>query len=314
MAAEGQRPDDELTYAILGTGALGGFYGVRLAHAGKDVHFLLHSDCEHVRQHGLVMDSPEGQIRLPEVRAYANIEQMPRCDVVCVCLKTTQSHLLPEMLPRVVKPGGGVLAMQNGLGVEQEIAALVPETNVFGVGCYLCSHKVGPGHIRHLDYGYITIGPFGSSSAKLLSKIRSDFEDAGISTELDHDIVTTRWKKLVWNIPYNGLTVVLGTTTKEIMRDPAARSLAEALMLEVIAGAQACGCDISREYATQMLEFTDEMVPYQPSMKLDFDAGRPMEIEYLYEAPLTLARASGCEMPKIEALCQQLKFLSRQRP
>ena len=313
MAAEGHRPDEGLSYAILGTGALGGFYGVRLAHAGKDVHFLLHSDYEHVRQHGLVMDSPEGQIRLPEVRAYANVEQMPRCDVVCVCLKTTQSRLLTEMLPQAVKPGGGVLAMQNGLGVEEEIAALVPEADVFGVGCYLRSHKVGPGHIQHLDYGYITIGPFGSSSAGLLAKIRSDFEDAGITAELDHDIVTTRWKKLVWNIPYNGLTVVLGTTTKEIMRDPAARSLTEALMLEVIAGGRACGCDISPDYATQMLEFTDEMVPYQPSMKLDFDAGRPMEIEYLYEAPVSLARANGCEMPKVEALCQQLRFLSGSR-
>src|SRR4028118_2338743 len=78
------------TYAILGTGAVGGFYGARLQKAGLDVRFLLHSDYEHVRQHGLVVESPEGDFTLSQVKAYRNADEMPRCDVVVIALKSTR--------------------------------------------------------------------------------------------------------------------------------------------------------------------------------------------------------------------------------
>ena len=86
------------SYAIIGTGALGGFYGARLQRAGCELHFLLHSDYEHVRQHGLVCESKDGDFTLPKVNAYSDVRDMPKCDVVCVCLKTTQNHLLPQLL------------------------------------------------------------------------------------------------------------------------------------------------------------------------------------------------------------------------
>ena len=85
------------TYAILGTGALGGYYGACLQRAGLDVHFLLRSDYEHVKEHGLIVESPDGDFTLPHVNAYQDVAKMPACDVVVVALKTTQNHLLPEI-------------------------------------------------------------------------------------------------------------------------------------------------------------------------------------------------------------------------
>ncbi len=113
-------------YAILGTGALGGFYGARLCRAGCDVHFLLHSDFEHVRQHGLVVDSKDGNFVLPRVQAYRDVRDMPPCDVAAVALKATQNHLLPSLLPPVLAEDGVVLLMQNGLGGEEEAARAAP--------------------------------------------------------------------------------------------------------------------------------------------------------------------------------------------
>ena len=110
------------SYAILGTGALGGFYGARLQKAGLDVHFLVHSDYEFVNQQGLIVESKDGDFTLPQVQAYSETSQMPRCDVVIVALKTTQNHLLPKLLPDVVKDNGVVLVLQNGLGIENEVA------------------------------------------------------------------------------------------------------------------------------------------------------------------------------------------------
>src|ERR1039457_6805894 len=113
------------SYAIIGSGALGGFYGARLQQAGCEVHFLLHSDYEYVREHGLVCESKDGDFTLPRVNTYRHAQDMPRCDVVCVCLKTTQNHLLPNLLPSVVKDDGVVLVMQNGLGMEAEGAKII---------------------------------------------------------------------------------------------------------------------------------------------------------------------------------------------
>lgn len=124
-------------YAILGTGALGGFYGARLQQAGLGVHFLLRSDYAQVREHGLRVESPQGNFRLPQVRAYKDIQQMPACDVVVVALKTTQNHLLAQLLPPVLKPEGVVLVLQNGLGVEARVVEIVGPQRVMG-GLVFC--------------------------------------------------------------------------------------------------------------------------------------------------------------------------------
>jgi 2-dehydropantoate 2-reductase len=298
------------SYAIIGTGALGGFYGAKLQRAGAEVHFLLKSDYDHVRQHGLICDSIEGDFTLPRVNAYRQASDMPRCDVVAVCLKTTQNHLLPSILPHVVKPDGVVLMMQNGLGNEDEAAGIVGAERVLGGLCFLCSNKIAPGHIQHLDYGYIRIGEYRGATTDRLRAIAADFERAGIKTHLSDDLRTARWQKLVWNIPYNGLSVILNATTDRLMANPHTRDLCEAIMHEVVADAAACGCKIPENYIEKMLTDTAKMKPYKTSMMLDYEAGRPLEVEYIYGNPLRSAQAAGMKSPLIETLYRQLKFAS----
>ena len=197
----------ERSYAILGTGALGGFYGAKLQRTGLYVHFLLKSDYEYVSKSGLVIESKDGDFTLTQVNAYNDIEKMPQCDVVVVALKTTQNHLLPQMLPPLVRDDGVVLVLQNGLAVEEEVAKIVGNVSIIGGLCFLCSNKVGPGHICHLDYGRITLGGYASSydptgNTDKMRQIANDFASAGISMELAEDLLLGRWKKLVWNIPY----------------------------------------------------------------------------------------------------------------
>ncbi len=310
----GVSQNGDRTYAILGTGALGGFYGARLQRAGIEVHYLLRSDYEHVLQNGLIIESPEGDFTLPQVNAYGDAAKMPPCDVAIVAMKTTQNHLLPEILPHVVKDNGVVLVLQNGLGVEAQAAAIVGSDRVLGGLCFLCSNKVGPGHIRHLDYKKITMGEYDpSGQAKgvtaRMRAIAADFNRAGIPIDLEEDLVLSRWKKLVWNIPFNGLSVVLDARTDVIMASPETRSLAESLMREVAKGAAACDRHISDEFIQTMLEHTAVMIPYRPSMKIDYDEGRPLELRAMYEVPLQTATAAGIALSKIEMLHQQLKFL-----
>jgi 2-dehydropantoate 2-reductase len=298
------------SYAIIGTGALGGFYGARLQHAGCEVHFLLHRDYEHVRQHGLICESKDGDFTLPKVNAYRDARDMPKCDVVCVCLKTTQNHLLPKLLPPVVKDNGVVLVMQNGLGIEEPVAATVGAEPVMGALCFLCSNKVGPGHIRHLDYGHVGFGEFATRGiTDRMRAVAGDFQRAGIRTELNDNLAVVRWQKLVWNIPYNGLSVVLDANTDELMKNPDTRRLVEQLMWEVVADARACGATLPQELAPKMLSYTDKMIPYRTSMKIDYDERSPMEVEAIFGNPLRAAANAGAKSPLLEQLYCQLKFL-----
>lgn len=310
------------SYAILGTGALGGFYGARLQRAGLDVHFLLRSDYQHVREYGLLIESPDGDFTLPHVRACSDVGSMPRCDVVVVALKTTQNKLLPQMLPVVLKDNGVVLVLQNGLGIEDEVAQIVDPKSIIGGLCFLCSNKVGPGHICHLDYGTITLAAFmpdgkPAGITEQMLQVAHDFEQAGISIRLTEDLLMARWQKLVWNIPFNGLSVVLDATTAELMADVQARSLAEQLMSEVAVAAEACIRQLSShekrtipgKFIQTMLDDTAKMKPYRTSMKIDYDEHRPLEIEAIFGNPLRVAQQVGVHLPQITMLYQQLKFL-----
>lgn len=299
------------SYAIIGTGALGGYYGARLYHAGNDVHFLLHSDYEHVRQHGLVCESKDGNFSIAKPNTYSDVKQMPRCDVVCVCLKTTQNHLLPELLPPVLKENGVVLMMQNGLGIEEPVAGIVGASRVLGCLCFICTYKTGPGHIRHLDYGNILLAEFAAHGVtERLRTIGADFEHAGISVQLADDLQVARWHKLVWNIPYNGLTTILHADTAALMADPQTRQLVEQIMWEVVADARACGAEISADFVAKMLKSTDSTSAYRTSMQIDFEEHRPLEVETMFGNPLRAAQAAGAKSPLIEMLYRQLHFLN----
>ena len=306
----------ELRYAVIGTGALGGFYGARLQRAGAEVHYLLRSDYDHVKQHGLVVESPDGDFTLPDVNAYADAQKMPPCDVVIVALKTTQNDWLASALPTLTETGV-VLVLQNGLGVEAQAAEQVGSDRVLGGLCFLCSNKAGPGHIRHLDYKKIAMGEYRADQSAggvtdRMEAIAQDFERADIPIERAEDLVLARWKKLMWNIPFNGLSVILNATTDAMMSDDNARTLAEILMEEVRQGASSQGRTVPAAFTQTMLDHTAAMKPYHTSMKIDYDERRPLEVEAMYGAPVRAAQAQGVVLPHIETLYHQLKFLDQQ--
>jgi 2-dehydropantoate 2-reductase len=299
-----------LKYAVIGTGALGGFYGGMLARAGKEVHFLLHSDYDHVRQFGIQIDSVISNFRLFPVNAYTTSIEMPVCDVVLVCLKTTKNVLLNSILPPLLHSNTVVILIQNGLGIEADLSIRFPNLYIAGGLAFICSNKLGPGHIAHLDYGKLNIGSYSDIPISIMNSILNDFRSAGVDADLV-DLGLARWKKLVWNIPYNGLTVVLNTTTDELMKNKYTVLLIREIMLEVIHAANRMHLiePIPETYSEEMLEMTRQMTPYSPSMKLDFDAGRPPEIKYIYSRPLEMAAEADSLMPCISMLEKQLRFM-----
>ena len=298
-----------MTYAIIGTGAIGGYYGAKLAHAGKEVHFLLHSDYEYVRANGLQVDSCDGNFVLPQVNAYDSTHRMPKADVVLVGLKSTNQHLLRSLLPPLLHERTLVVLIQNGIGLEADVQTWFPHLFLAAGLAFICSAKTEPGRINHQCYGSINIGNFSCKDQQLIDAVLADFVESGIDAH-EVEYYEARWKKAVWNMPFNGMTVALQTQTDRLLKNPATRQLIYEQMMEVIGAANALGVDsLDESFAQKMMQMTDEMVPYSPSMRLDFDFHRPMEIEYIYSRPIAEARTAGFAMTRLEMLERELRFI-----
>ncbi len=308
--------DRPLRYAIIGAGAVGGLYGGRLAKHGLDVQFLVRDEASLAG--GLTVQSIDGDFVIDSPRAGSSPEAIGPVDVVIVTIKTTGNSELQRLLPPLVAGGGVVLTLQNGLDVERDAMPIVPIDRILGGCCFLCSNRVAPGHIRHLDQGRIVFGVYepnipNSPAADLAPRIESDFRDAGIDAHLTDDLRTARWRKLLWNVPFNGLSVILDVSTDRLIADPHSRALAQSLMRELQSGAKTLGVDLPDEAIEKTLRVTEKMVPYDSSMRLDYRAGRPMEIEAIFGNPLRAVggddESSACLMPVVRAIYRQLKFL-----
>ena len=285
-----------MRYGIIGTGAIGGYYGAKLAHAGQEVHFLLHSDYEYVKQHGLQVDSCDGSFHLDDVNESVNNDKLPA--------------LLPPLLhDKAAKAKTLVVLIQNGIGVEEDVQKMFPEVQLAAGLAFICSAKTKPGLVSHQCYGSINLANYSCRDEALMQAVVDEFREAGIETGLV-EYHEARWKKAVWNMPFNGMTVALHTQTDLLLKNASTRQLIREQMMEVVGAAQHLGVkNVDEAFVDKMIDMTDSMTPYSPSMRLDYDFHRPMEIYYLYTRPLEMAREAGYRMPKLEMLEAELRFL-----
>lgn len=298
-----------MKYGVIGTGAIGGYYGAKLARSGQEVHFLLRSDYEYVKENGLQIDSCDGSFHLDNPFVYNTTEAMPPCDVVLVCLKSINNSKLKQLLPPLLHEQTLVVLIQNGIGVEEDVQTMFPNVQLCAGLAFICSAKSEPGRVNHQCYGHINLGNYSCKDEALVQQVLDEFNAAGVKAgQIEYQ--EARWKKAVWNMPFNGMTVALKTQTDLLLKHPATRQLIREQMMEVITTAQHLGVkNIDASFADLMIQMTDEMTPYSPSMRLDYDFHRHMEIYYLYTRPLQIARAAGHPMPKLEMLEAELRFL-----
>ncbi len=304
---------------IIGTGAIGGFYGLMLARAGFDVHFLVRSEFAAVTEQGFRLNSAVyGALSLAPVQAYRRAEEMPPCDWLLVGAKATGNAALAPAIAQAAGEGARVVLLQNGLGVEDSLRPLLPDTlHMLGGLCFICVHRSAPGVIEHQALGGVNLayhsGPGGDAAQRLriVEEGAALFRTAGLDSTVMADLQQARWQKLVWNVPYNGLSVLLDAGTKSLMANAESRALIQSIMQEVIEGAAACGHGMPQGYAGTLLAATERMPDYWPSMYHDFAHKRPLELQAIYAAPLAAAEQAGCELPRVRALSQALGFLDQ---
>lgn len=293
--------------AIVGAGAMGGLYGAFLARAGYDVHFLMRRDYDVVKTSGLIVESCRGDFHLDHVNCYQRPEDIGVVDLVFVGLKTTANDCYEQLISPLMGPTTRVLTAQNGLGNEESLAELFGDQRVAGGLAFLCSNRKAPGVICHLDYGFLHIGNFQRGPDATLRTFADMLNKSDVECTVVEDLALSRWKKLVWNVPFNGLSALLDMTVDKIMADAKLRERAWQMMKEVQAAAEADGLMIEDGFLEYMMELTVKMEPYYTSMHLDRRGGRAMEVEAIIGEPLRRGQKNGLDLTEMQNLYTGLK-------
>ena len=298
--------------AVVGSGAIGCYYGGRLAAAGQDVHFLMRADLETVRAHGLTIRSVGAPVmHLPSVQAYGRTEEIGPVDLVLIAVKTTSNDALKSLIPPLLHDETAVITLQNGMGNEALLAQLFGIRRVMGALCFVCLNRVAPGTVEHYGHGTISIGEFGAAPQARTHALAAALREAGLEASVAESLIGERWRKLVWNIPFNGVCIAAGgVTTADILADAGLTRLVRELMHETVAIAAANGHPIPDSYAEFQFERTRSMGAYKPSSLLDWWAGRPVEVEAIWGEPYRIGRAAGLDVGRLETLYFLLKKLS----
>jgi 2-dehydropantoate 2-reductase len=297
--------------AVVGSGAVGCYYGGALAQSGCDVRFLMRRDLETVRAEGLTIHTRGETVHLPSVQAFGSSAEIGPCDLVIIALKATTNAALVQLVPPLLHATTGLLTLQNGLGNEEFLAERWGAERVMGALCFVCLNRTAPGVIEHFDHGSISLGEFRRPPQARTHAIAQGFARAGLEANVVENLVTERWRKLLWNIPFNGLAIVAdGATVADVLADEGLRSLARNLMSEVLDAARRRGHEIPESFADYQIARSASMGAYKPSSMIDWEQGRPVEVEAIWGEPWRQGMAAGAQLGRLEMLFRLLQRLT----
>jgi 2-dehydropantoate 2-reductase len=305
-------PDQELPYspyiAIVGAGAIGSYYGAKLARTGLPVSFIVRRSSNQLRANGLEIRCPEGDFKLEGISAYECPEEVGFVDVVIITIKTTDNHSLHTILTPLLGPETVICTLQNGLGNEEFLASIAGNTRIIGGICNICVCRPAPYTACKMAGGNIRISDLSGGDTARTHSLVNIFERAGIQCSVTTSVGLLRWSKLIWNIPFNGLSITEGgIDTASILSDPRLHQETLDLMYEVLATSSALGFDLDSSFPASEIARTHKMGSYKPSSLQDYLANKPVELDSIWGEPLRRGQAAEVPLPHLSTLYEKLK-------
>ncbi|MDT8448108.1 MAG: 2-dehydropantoate 2-reductase [bacterium] len=300
---------------VLGAGAVGGFYGARLAQIGLQVSFVCRSNFEAIATKGLQIRSYQGDFSItPEQVVQDTKDYQGKPDLLVIATKVVPGNDLTDQIAPLVHPGLTILLIQNGIEVEAPIAEAFPAVPLLSAIAFVGVTRTAPGQIHHQLRGDLEIGSFGPGQFdSALKRVLTAFESTGLKIRGSQDIVKSRWVKLLWNAAFNPLSVLGQADTQRILELPGSEAQIRAIMGEVMALAEAAGKPLDPQLAEKNIAATYKMPPYKTSMLVDFEAHRPLETEAILGKPIKIAHRLGIAVPRLELLEALLHLLADQK-
>ena len=298
---------------LIGAGALGVFFTSKLAKAGAECAVVARSDYEAAKARGYeVNDRDTISLFMPD----HVIRKASECPFTPDYILIT-SKVLPDADPARLTAGVPfsdstvIVLIQNGIAIEEKIAAIFPKQEILSCIAYLCASRPESGKVVNTGPGRLEIGSFPagkpSAAAQRLAEL---FIAGGAPCKLLENVQTARWRKLLWNVPFNPVSVLAGGADTGWLCDGAElEDLCRGMMDEVIAAAAGEGITILPKEADDMMAYTKSLEPYKSSMLQDYLAGRPLEVEAILGNTLRIARKHGVPVPRMEVCYALLKSI-----
>lgn len=298
---------DRQSVAVVGTGAVGCYYGARLAEAGHDVRFLMTRDYDVVRANGLRVASHLGDVHLPTptlARSAEGLAELGTPDWLLVALKSCDLDQLAPLAGPLIGGETRILAIVDGIGIEDDIADILRRYSVFGGLGFIGVGLPTPGNVLHREFGALEIG-HRDDDGEAIEDALALWEPTVVGVRPANCLVRARWVKMLWDVPFNGLSVVAGGANAEtILETPALKAFARNLMAEiaVIANADLAARglppiedpDAACERAMRLMGTTERHIP---PVGVDFVRRRPLEAEAMFERPAERAAQLGIDAP-----------------
>ena len=286
--------------AMMGSGGVGGLIGARLAQTGCDISFVARgAHLAAMREHGLKLESPLGNLHLPRVRVTDDPGTLGPVDLVVIAVKLWDTEAAARAIAPLVGPDTGVLSLQNGVTKDDILRPIIGEKALMGGVAYMATTISRPGVIEHT--GTMQRMVFGEYDGRRSKRAESLLEfglKAGLDARLSDDIRRSIWEKFVFLVGMAAVTATVRLPIGPIREHPLTRAFYLDAMREVAAVGRAHGVRLPEDFAEERLAFTDTLPgTMTASLHHDLERGNRLEVKWLSGAVVELGAAVGVPTP-----------------
>lgn len=285
---------------VFGSGAVGAYFGGRLAQSGTEVVFIARgTHLQALQTRGLRVDSINGDFHLERVEATNSVAEAGEVDMVLVCTKSWQVSEAAIALKGRLAPESGVLYLGNGVEGAEQVASILGPEHVLGGMCRISAFIAGPGHIQHVAIEpSIAFGERDNRHSPRCEQLLDAFQHASVKAEIPADIEAAIWQKFLFIAAVSGVGAVTRSPVGVFRTIPETRSMLAEALKETAAVANARGVKLAPDAAERILNMIDNMPTHTvASMQRDILDGRPSELESQNGAVVRLGKALGVPTP-----------------
>ena len=298
--------------AVMGTGAVGGYFGAKLAAGGHDVAFIARGGhLQSLYANGLHVISPNGDLRVKRALFTDDTANIGAVDLILFCVKSYDTEAVAEQLKPLVADRTRILSLQNGVDNPDKLAQVLNSDQVLPAVVYVGAQLTAPGVITHSNGGRIIFGQSDGRYGESCKLLRQTLNDAGIPCEISPAIQQVQWTKLLWNAPFCAISCLARANVKEIVESESLTALTLDCMTEVQAAARIRDIELCDEQFDEIITFSRTLGEFKPSMLQDLEAGKPLEYEAFNGIVVRTLRQAGTPAPINQAFYAMLYFLDQ---
>ncbi|CEK09249.1 ketopantoate reductase family protein [Legionella hackeliae] len=305
---------------VIGSGAIGKFYGGLFVLAGHHVCYLERTDFTFLQEQKYYeIELPDGcVIQVPPSQIENDYNLLPKSDLIIIALKTTENHLIEKLLPSALKQESKILLLQNGIGNEEYLSTFIKNYSIVCGVTTTGATRIKPGYIKIKHLGELKLAPFIKQNAASCEYINQSLVRANLSNTLCPHIQlfenhrALRWTKLLWNTPFSSLSLILNLSVDALATQKQYQDIIRSMMREVCLVAREDGVEIENNIE-KLIALTATLKGFYPSMYYDFKMNKPIESQYIIFNVIDYAQSHQLHLPLLSLTYEKLMLLEEKK-